>query len=73
MLLNELQTSLKGYGIDGIIKNYPKNIRCGYQRGGLYHFSYIPGMMLKKLKSEIWIVTEREDEARDNGFCFLIM
>ena len=40
-------------------------------RGGFYTiFSYIPGMMLKKLKSEIWIVTEREDEARDNGFCF---
>ena len=51
VLLNELQTSLKGYGIDGIIKIIQK-ISGADIRGGLYHFSYIPGMMLKKLNQK---------------------
>ena len=30
--------------------------------------SFIPGMFLKRIKKDIWIISERENDAKDNGY-----
>lgn len=32
--------------------------------------SFIPGMILRLLKKDIWIVSENGDDAKDNGYAF---
>ena len=32
--------------------------------------SFIPGMILRLLKKDIWIVSENGDDAKDNGYEF---
>ena len=32
--------------------------------------SFIPGMILKAVKKDIWLVSERENDAHDNGYWF---
>ena len=35
--------------------------------------SFIPGMILRLIKRDIWIVAENGDDAKDNGYAFLNM
>ena len=32
--------------------------------------SFIPGMILRLIKRDIWIVAENGDDAKDNGYAF---
>ena len=60
------------YSINGgtnakqIEKNKPKHILEML----VILISFIPGMILRLIKRDIWIVAENGDDAKDNGYAF---
>lgn len=30
----------------------------------------LPGLLVRRFRTDVWIITERSDQARDNGYCF---